>query len=928
MRTAVQRNPMPDRVVLQNEHLARTVSLDHGRLGTLTLLNKATGHAFVAHGDEFLVELDGPAGPRLDLGFGQTMDPLHAPDPAGLVITAEDCRVLEHQLARHLDSQTLRVALLHPPSGLRLDVVYVLGDADPYLRKHLELPATARAPLVTRLEVERLCLDPPVPFDQPGFMPGPQAVGNWYGELRLGQPLLGEELFFGLEHPAGYNRVEGGAVILRHFPGRRLDHPLTSKTAVTGVARRGEVCRAFREYLLTVVTPAVRERRLILGAHSWNATDVNPTESRVTGFAEALLGGLARHDLTLDYLEIDCGWAHPRTLWEVDARKFPQGLGPVVEAVKRHGARLGLWYSPAGVWALDPNPSLGLEREVATEGVGKGSYCIAGPHHHQALLEVMQRHLREHDLRVVIFDFFSGMCGAADHGHLPHRPYALEAMLDAHFELIAALRRQQPDLWVVDWETPTFAFSPWLLMHVDSVWLAWSDAAMATGTPTPLPQSSWMTTARDAMTFRETRWLSSHGRHLPEPFPAWATDRFVFNDLHEPAHEVGRPAYYGNRTDNLMMGLCRGGLTWIWWPLPEYYHDGDYAFFASAFHWAKARHGVLAEMRPLLGDPEQRGAYAYGHCGQGGGVLAVRNPFVRGERFEIPLDERLGIETGDPHEYLARVVYPFHGFLDAPYRRGDRVAGDLPGYQTRIIELLPRAALPGPVPLGVRAVTGEEGWRLWGVAGSRRFVDLLYPDGRREEHEVVFPGQADLLQVPVARLLKAGEGVLAVLELTVPTSYQDTMLLVLCQSEGEEPVCCQVSHYDDQPGLLARPLVERSPRDATTMGLPYNMAVPNWIFFSTALGGGRHRLNVSLTCVERQGWAQGQWSRPLRGWVSVWLWTRQPLAEAHLPLPGSRSLPGPAPMPLVQDLDQQLVALIPETYVNTRAVSRQTIVSL
>ena len=609
---------------------------------------------------------------------------------------------------------------------------------------------------------------------------------------------------------------------------------------------------------------------------------------------------------------------------------FTAGMGvdgDVVAAVEAHGARLGLWYSPGGVGALQFNPQLGLEPAVISGGVKKGNYCVAAPRHRQALLEVIRTQVRTHRLRAVIFDFFSGVCGGEDHGHLPHRPYSLEAMLDAHFELIAALRQEQEDLWVIDWESPTFAFSPWLLMHVDAVWLGWSDAAMATGMPTPLPQVSWMITGRDAMTFREARCLDGQGRFVPEPFPPWATDRFVFNDLHEPQHEVGRPAYYGYRSDNLIMGLSRGGLTWIFWPLPEHYQDSDYAFFASALRWGQSRRVVLSGMRPLLGDPEQRGAYAYGNFEQGRGIVTVRNPFARSERFSLALGERLGMEAGETSAYVAQVVYPYHAYLDGEYRRGDTLCGEIPGYQAMTIELVHRDTLPGPVPLGTRARSEEGQWVLHGPPGTDRIVNWLHPDGRREEMLVCFPGSAGALQVPVARLRKTGDSVLGVIELEIPAHYTDCMLLVLAEGDTDEPVFCRVDHYDDHPGTLSRPLTERSPRDPTFMGNPYNMPVPNWTFFSTPLGRGRHRLNVSLSCSERQGWARGQWVRPLRGWVSVWLWTREPLTAVR-GAATSVSAAEPLPLPMAQDVDQQLVALIPPTYVNTRVVASETIVSV
>ena len=904
-----------------NRYMQRHFDLSGNVLRTTAIVNHITGHRFEAGGDEFLIELDGPTAGRSDLQFARNFDTLIAAKPQGTCLTSGDFLVEGHELGE--GGERLTVNLRHEDRGLQVQVRYELGADDHFMRKWLHVAAigSSHAPLVTRVEVERLTFVPPVTFDQPRVVPHPQGLGDtWYGEPALGQPLLADELFCGLEHPAGYNRCEQGTVLLRHFPGRRIDQPLVSKPAVSGVSQRGQVCAAFRDYLMTVATPHVRDRKPIVGHSNWAHTNTGPNQRRMLDLADLVLKKLSdENGLALDYFEIDCGWADTDTLWEHDPVKFPNGFAPLVERLKKHGTRLGLWYSPTGFWGLHPDAKHGYEMIEAGQGF-RGGYCPAGPKHHEALTKVMTQYIREYDMKIVIFDFFSGYCQSGDHGHLAGRPYSLEAIYDTHFELIAALRRAKPDLYVVDWETSLYGYSPWLVMHVDTAWMGWSDSPNATGMPSPLPQATWNITARDDMTFTEARQLEGHGRLRPSPYPSWATDRFAFWDMHEPILEQGMPVYYGHRSDNAMMGLSRGGLFWNMWTIAEMFTDSDWAFVASAFKWALDNVAVLGEMRPLFGEPIKRKVYAYGNFADGKGIVTMRNPFVTRQRAEVALDESLGIAPDDAGEYVARVIYPYHGYLPGIYRAGSVVAVDVPGYQAITIELVNREKLPGPVALGARYTSDGSAAVLHGEAGTAAYVDVVGPQGEVQEQRVEFEGKYEGLAVDVARALQQGDGLLGLINMTIPAHYRDNMLLVLFESETPEQIFCRIDHYDELDGSITKPITQRSARDFTFGGNPHNMIhESHWVYFLCPLATGRHQLHVQVQCVEHNRFARGQWAQPLRGYFSMWLWTRVPLAAAPLPSAGPVA-DRPIPLALTQDVDQRLVQLIAPMYINTKAL--------
>ncbi len=65
-------------------------------------------------------------------------------------------------------------------------------------------------------------------------------------------------------------------------------------------------------------------------------------------------------------------WAADEQFWTPHPERFPNGLGPVAEAARRHGVQLGLWFGPDSAndfanWRRDADMLLGLRREL---GVG------------------------------------------------------------------------------------------------------------------------------------------------------------------------------------------------------------------------------------------------------------------------------------------------------------------------------------------------------------------------------------------------------------------------------------------------------------------------------------------------------------------------------------------------------------------------------
>lgn len=196
-----------DSLCLRNELVELWFAVGEGRCAASRLVNKLADRAVSIRSDDFAIGIEG-------------REPLRAAD---FVFTKaqDEAAVGRRRLTLQFEGKT---------PGLRLDVVYELGNDDFFLRRRLELSMTQPLPLrqvdVWLAGVEGACL-------HQGF----------------GEPVYLDDTFWGLEYPAGHNGFADATITLRQFPGRTVANRFVSKTAVVGVAERGRVEQRFRQYV-------------------------------------------------------------------------------------------------------------------------------------------------------------------------------------------------------------------------------------------------------------------------------------------------------------------------------------------------------------------------------------------------------------------------------------------------------------------------------------------------------------------------------------------------------------------------------------------------------------------------------------------------------------------------------------------------------
>src|SRR6185369_11572618 len=288
----------PSQFTLENNSLARTITIDHGILRTTQIVNKRAGTiARPAASPEFQIRI-GP-------------DDAH---PATL-LTASNFQVTAAALSTNSDGRSLNVTLANTNRGLRLKIDYDLKDRDFFMRKYLVIEDEKTIPL-ERVDVEALALDDAYqPYTTREITS--RAPGRW--NPGLGQPLYTSRsgIFFGIEFPAADNSVKDGLLCAGYLRGRTLtaDSPYPCYPAVMGVTDDPKfITDTFFEYIDRI---RARPLRLRVQYNSWFDYGSSVTETKFSSSVAKVNQELviARHTPPLDAYTIDDGWEDAKTNW-------------------------------------------------------------------------------------------------------------------------------------------------------------------------------------------------------------------------------------------------------------------------------------------------------------------------------------------------------------------------------------------------------------------------------------------------------------------------------------------------------------------------------------------------------------------------------------------------------------------------------------
>ena len=284
---------------------------------------------------------------------------------------------------------------------------------------------------------------------------------GWSG----GHRMIAEELV------DGRRQVQfGHAARMEHNASRRFDTaPLYLTFSVEGT---NGCARAFQRHLRKHILKFPNQNRpRPVHYNCWEAIyfDHNLSELKEIASLVAKLGA--------EHFVLDDGWFGSRdddtralSEWEVNPRKYPEGLQPLINHVHHEGMSFGIWFEPeminpqSSIYEANPHWALGSKDQIL--GRDQKAMNMALPEVREFLFERMSKILRDHPIDSIKWD----------HNRVLPMPDA--AQTRGSYELIDRLRAAFPHLEIESCASGGGRIDFGILQRTHRVWLSDSNDAL------------------------------------------------------------------------------------------------------------------------------------------------------------------------------------------------------------------------------------------------------------------------------------------------------------------------------------------------------------------------------------------------------------------------------------------------------------------
>ncbi|MBE6385122.1 MAG: hypothetical protein E7048_05590 [Lentisphaerae bacterium] len=454
-----------------------------------------------------------------------------------------------------------------------------------------------------------------------------------------GYPVMGKELFAGVEHPAAFSSVNDDKTYsLRQHPVWQKNQIVCCR-AVTGLDSNPE--ELFYSYLDTIRIPALK-KPLVSFCSFWSDPylgnyeyDVNP------GNYSSLVNAFSALGIRPEVYTLDAGWHDRRSFFKAKkAFGGNAGLKKVGQLFREHGAELSLWVSHNGPMGMDWDF---LKSKGIAVGAGESAaYC--GDHYGVLLDPKLEKELCKRFCELASPEYgavhfkidWDNDCSTTPEFNekYPTRDHVREGSIDAMIRISKAMRQVNPNVVIRNGWWP----SPWWLMTVNHVFLADSGDSEYATYPA-LTQRAAAANHRDLMYYIELR---RDGSLVPP-------DAF---DNHEFPHARRNPfcEFPGDWADTCMWAVLRGASYLPMTLQPESLEDwqADILRKTLAFARKNASSIYTGNSRMVGGNPNAGEIYGFAHRkGKKQIFLALRNP--------APTVQEYTVDTGFPHQVQ---IYP------------------------------------------------------------------------------------------------------------------------------------------------------------------------------------------------------------------------------------------------------------------------------
>jgi len=635
--------------IVSNNKLAWHLSISNGIIGTTFIENKITGEKLeIKNNSEDFIFRVGHAD-----SIGWQNGSYIAKD--AITVTPGVCRSV--RLIRGW--RTWKFVFYQPTMKCNVYLIFSAGKNEPWIRRRIELQSCDTN--VT------LAIDQAAYHIQWSVDSKPELGGK-------GQPLfLDDEWFIGLEHPWSRNFYENGKVVLKQFPGYRFNSKsLVLQSMVVGGGENIPVKKIMKNYVNSIRRPA---RSLSLYNTWCDLRADNLTEKNMAKSAEEIKKGLAPYDTSLDVFAVDDGWFNPRSIWEADKKKLPNGFSGLYEAVNSQNMKLGLWL-PIGGHSLDT--SWGVKQGI--QPAHKKFYCISDEKYNKPLRKLLKKTIENGNISYFKHDFNYFVCGHKTHGHFPTMEQSTEANVDAELSVLKMEAEINPDIFLAI--TTGIWPSPWWLPYIDTIWMGGGDHAYNKKTPATFG-SAFEMNYRDAALYKI---VVEDGKIFP--LSALMTHGIV--DGKHTAYPVKYETDEG-WANYVMNYFGRGTLMRELYITPSNLTKKRWEIMARALRWAKSLDQCMIDSEFFLGNPKKGELFGYTGENDGRRFVSMRNPQLT--NITVTASQLL-VTNG-----VCEVVFPYHEFIIPKNDSKISFAGEAV-WQA---ETYPVKELKIPVPINVRS---------------------------------------------------------------------------------------------------------------------------------------------------------------------------------------------------------------------------------
>ena len=447
-----------------------------------------------------------------------------------------------------------------------------------------------------------------------------------------GYPLVGKDMFTGIEHPAAFNTIvseEDGVFHwrLRHFPVWE-NRKITSYRAVIGLSN--EPLELFYEYLDTLRLPVLK-KPLIAFCSFWSDPYAGNFEYIVTRENyDSLIDAFNKLGLRPDIYTLDAGWQDRNSILRTkECCGGEDGLMDIGRKVRSAGADLSLWMSPNGPVGIagDFLRSRGI-------AVGKGASCHYSYGEYGVLIdERLEKELTDRACELVSdkykvchfkVDWDNECATTCDFKEkYPTRNHVREASINVMARINRAARAINPALMTRNGRWP----SPWYLHLTTHVSLP-NGGDCEYGSLPALSQRDASSNHRDFL-----YWC------------VFCRDRSVFPldvlDNHEFSHSIRNPFQEtpGVWSNTCVWAVLRGSSYHQYTLMPEALED-EYAEVlrrTMAVLRAHPEKILTGRSRMIGGNPLAGSVYGFVHPGRdGSAVIGLRNSLPIPVEYTMP----------------------------------------------------------------------------------------------------------------------------------------------------------------------------------------------------------------------------------------------------------------------------------------------------